>query len=108
MHRKLLCDSREGVDIHEEICYIEEKQDAEKKAAADAGKQPKNRFPFAEIVWNEGQEMLIITTELTARMECAAFIAKFGNKEYFRPDKDSLLYERQGEIEEALKKLMIN
>lgn len=36
------------------------------------------------------------------------FIAKYGSKEYFRHNKDLLLYERQGEIEDALKDLKLN
>ena len=81
---------------------------AVKKSAEEAGKHLENLFLFAELVWNDGQEMLIITTEVTTRKDCASFIAKFGSKEYFRHNKDLLLYERQGEIEDALKELKLN
>lgn len=79
-----------------------------KKQAETAGKQLSNMYLFAEDVFGEGQELLIITTELTAGRDTAGFIAKFGCKEYFRHNKDLLLYERQGEIQQALAELKLN
>ena len=79
-----------------------------KKVAEDTGKQLTNMYEFSELVFGEGQELLIITTELTAGKDTASFISKFGCKEYFRHNKDLLLYERQGEIQQALKDLKLN
>lgn len=79
-----------------------------KKLADETGKQLTHMYDFSEIVFGEGQELLIITTELTAGQETAKFISKFGCKEYFRHNKDLLLYERQGEIQQALKELKLN
>lgn len=79
-----------------------------KKDADETGKQMTNMFDFSEIVFGEGQELLIIVTELTAGKDTAAFIGKFGCKEYFRHNKDLLLYERQGEITQALKDMKLN
>lgn len=71
-------------------------------------KQMTNMFGFSELVFGEGQELLIIVTELTANKDTAAFISKFGCKEYYRHNKNLLLYERQGEIQQALKELQLN
>ena len=79
-----------------------------KKDAEETGKQMSNLFLFAEDVFGEGQEMLILVTELTAAKDTADFISKFGCKEYFRHNKDLLLYERQGEIAQALKQISLD
>lgn len=76
-----------------------------KKCSVETGKHLSNMYSFAESVWKDGQELLIITTELTIHKDTAMFIAKFGCDAYFRNNKDLLLYERQNEIREALNDL---
>jgi len=73
----------------------------------NAGRNLSNMFQFAEGVWNEGQELLIIVTELTANKNAVMFIARYGCREYFRHNKDLLLYERQNEIQQTLANLML-
>lgn len=69
-----------------------------KKQAEDAGKQLSNVFIFCEKVFAEGQEMLILVTELTISYYGAHFISRYGCKEYFNHNKELLFYERQKEI----------
>ena len=69
------------------------------------GRQMANMFLFSESVFGEGQELLVIATELTADRDSAAFIGKFGCKKYYRHNEELLPYERQGEIVRALKNL---
>lgn len=69
-----------------------------KKQAADAGKSLSNVFVFCEEVFAEGQEMLILVTELTISYYGAHFISRYGCKEYFNHNKELLFYERQKEI----------
>ena len=69
-----------------------------KKQAADSGKQLSNVFAFCEEVFDEGQEMLILVTELTISYYGAHFISRYGCKEYFNHNKELLFYERQKEI----------
>lgn len=57
-----------------------------------------NMFLFSEEVFGEGQEILIIVTDLTANHNSARFISEFGCEEYFRHNKELLFYERQKEI----------
>ena len=57
-----------------------------------------NMFTFAEEVFSEGQEMLIIVTELTKGYYSAHYISRYGCKKYFEHNKELLFYERQNEI----------
>lgn len=69
-----------------------------KNQADDAGKQLSNVFRFCEEVFEDGQELLILVTELTISNYCAHFISRYGCKEYFAHNKELLFYERQKEI----------
>ena len=69
-----------------------------KKLSTDAGKKLSNVFQFCEEVFPEGQEMLILVTELTISYYGAHFISRYGCKEYFAHNKELLFYERQKEI----------
>ena len=69
-----------------------------KKSAEKAGKKLSNMFLFAEDVFPDGQEMLILVTELTISRYGARFISRYGCREYFAHNKELLFYERQKEI----------
>ena len=71
---------------------------AQKKQADAAGKQLSNVFVFCEEVFGEGQEILILVTELTISYYGARFISRYGCKEYFNHNQELLFYERQKEI----------
>ena len=76
-----------------------------KKHAEDAGKKLSNMFKFCEDVFEEGQEMVILVTELTISYYGARFISRYGCKEYFAHNKELLFYERQKEIISELEDL---
>lgn len=67
-----------------------------------------NLFKFAEEVFDEGQEILILVTELTINYYSVQFISRYGCKEYFNHNKELLFYERQKEIIAEIKDLDIN
>ena len=69
-----------------------------KKLSTEAGKKLSNVFLFCEEVFPQGQEMLILVTELTISYYGAHFISRYGCKEYFAHNKELLFYERQKEI----------
>ena len=69
-----------------------------KKTADAAGKKLSNMFIFCEKVFEDGQEMVILVTELTISYYGAHFISRYGCKEYFAHNKALLFYERQKEI----------
>ena len=76
-----------------------------KKQAEAAGKELSNVFTFCEEVFGDGQEMLILVTELTISHYGAHFISRYGCREYFNHNKELLFYERQKEIIMELEKL---
>ena len=78
---------------------------AMKKQADAAGAQMSNLFRFCEEVLGDGQELLILVTELTISTYGARFISRYGCKEYFAHNKELLFYERQKEIITELENL---
>ena len=70
-----------------------------------ARKNLSNVFRFCEEVFAEGQEMLILVTELTIHTHAAKFIARYGCPEYFAHNKELLFYERQQDIITELERL---
>ena len=78
-----------------------------KKQEANAGIQLSNMFGFCEEVFGEGQEMLILVTELTISYYSAHFISRYGCKEYFNHNKELLFYERQKEIIREIESLKL-
>ena len=69
-----------------------------KKDAAAVSKNLENLFAFAEAAFGEGQEMLIIVTELTSARDAAWFISQYGCDAYFRHNRELLFYERQVQL----------
>ena len=69
-----------------------------KKESDEVGKTLSNVFKFCEESFGEGQEILILVTELTINYYSASFISRYGCKEYFNHNKELLFYERQKEI----------
>ena len=69
-----------------------------KKKVKDSQTVLTNAFTFCEEVFDEGQEMLILVTELTINTYSVQFISRYGCKEYFNHNKELLFYERQKEI----------
>lgn len=67
--------------------------------------QLNNIFLFCEKAFNDGQEMLILVTELTANFYSSRFIGRHGCDSYFKHNKELLFYERQKEIIRELENL---
>ncbi len=57
-----------------------------------------NLFKFAETAFDDGNEMLIIVTELTTNMYSSNFISRYGCEEYFAHNQELMFYERQKEL----------
>lgn len=69
-----------------------------KKQVEKTDSELENMFLFAEDVFDEGQEMLILVTELTKSFYSARYISRYGCDKYFEHNKELLFYERQNEI----------
>ena len=72
-----------------------------------AGAHLSHVFRFCEEVFGDGQELLILVTELTISYYGAYFISRYGCKEYFNHNKELLFYERQKEIIAKIEKLAL-
>lgn len=76
-----------------------------KTSAEAAGQNLTNVFSFFEEVFGEGQEMLILVTELTMNPHSSRFISAHGCEAYFKHNKGLLFNERLKEIDIALQEL---
>ncbi len=79
-----------------------------KKQSEICKKKLSNAFMFCEDVFQEGQEMLILVTELTINYYTATFISRYGCDEYFKHNKELLFYDRQKEIINELENLELD
>lgn len=78
------------------------------KNSEKAGNKLNNLFIFIEEVFAEGQEMLILVTELTMNYYASKFISRFGSREYFKHNKELLFFERQKELILEIEKLELD
>lgn len=80
----------------------------ELKSHAEKGKSVLSHlFAFCEEVFGEGQEMVILVTELTINPYASRFLSRYGSEAYFRHNKELLFYERQKEIIAEMENLNI-
>lgn len=64
-------------------------------------------FFFAENAFPEGNEMLILVTELTVNESSARFISRFGCEAYQKHNMRLMLSERQELLQEEIKELLL-
>ena len=88
-----------GIEAFKQLKTEFDKRSKTLKQQADtAGQELSNVFRFCEEVFDEGQELLILVTELTISRYGAHFISRYGCDEYFAHNKELVFYERQKEI----------
>ena len=81
---------------------------AEMKAETMAVKERLHHlFAFVEEVFEDGNEMLILVTELTVNTFSARFITMFGCEDYQKHNEKLMLSERQSDIKNELKELLL-
>ena len=78
-----------------------------RKRVSEMDAELDNMFAFAEDAFADGQEMLIIVTELTKGFYSAHYISRHGCVRYFKHNKELLFYERQNEILRKIEDLEI-
>ncbi len=61
-----------------------------------------NLFEFVKEAFSEGNELLLLVTELTANTDSARFIAQFGSEDYKEASKTMMITERQDAILEEI------
>jgi hypothetical protein len=57
-----------------------------------------NLFAFSEVAFMDGNEVLVLVTELTVNAYSSRFIATYGSEDYTKHNSDLLLHERQDDI----------
>ena len=75
--------------------------------SAEIGKKLSNLFAFVKEMFGDGNEMLVLVTDLTVNYNSARFISQKGCEEYYKYNKKFQIYERQQEIADAVEKLQI-
>lgn len=95
-----------GIEAFKQLkTEFDKRSKALKQQADTAGQELSNVFLFCEEVFDEGQELLILVTELTISRYGAHFISRYGCDEYFAHNKELLFYERQKEIIKEIENL---
>lgn len=92
------------------FAFLKEKYDntvaAMKKDTHQVQVELQALFAFVEEAFAEGNEMLILVTELTVNQNSARFIATFGSEDYKRHNKELMLSERSEEIKAQIMELL--
>ncbi|MBQ7761569.1 MAG: AAA family ATPase [Clostridia bacterium] len=78
--------------------YFNNKHADLKELAQRTTEELSNAFRFMEKAFGDGQEMLVFVTELTINDYTTSFISHYGCAEYFKHNKELLLYDRHKEI----------
>ena len=79
--------------------------DRMKQDTARAGRELHALFVFAEEAFGQGNEMLILVTELTVNNISAQFIAAFGSPDYDRHNEELMLSQRSSDIQQQIAQL---
>ena len=78
------------------------------KSISESSDSLSNVFKFCEEAFGDGQEMLILVTELTVSVYTAHFISRYGCKEYFDHNKEMMFFERQKNILREIQELNLD
>ena len=75
------------------------------KLAEDNRSAVDHMFEFAERAFGNGQELLVLVTELTTNDHCASFIGRYPSQRYHAHNQNLLFRERDKEIMLEMKTL---
>ena len=81
---------------------FEDETDQMRSQAKLCGVQTQRVFSYVADAFAEGNEMLILVTELTVNTDAARFIASFGCEPYTRYNEQLMLSQRSGRIAEKI------
>lgn len=88
---------------NEAFLYVKERFEKEltklKFSTQNTGKRLANLFTFVENAFAEGNEMLILLTELTVNNDSAGFISRFGCEAYEKHNREMMLSERENNLQ---------
>ncbi|MCR5655159.1 MAG: AAA family ATPase [Lachnospiraceae bacterium] len=98
--------SHEEAAAHLESCFNEETVRLKERTKKEQDVLT-HLFDFASAAFKNGNEMLILVTELTVNTYAAQFIATFGSDAYKEHSEKMLLGERQDDLMEKIKELKL-
>lgn len=78
-----------------------------KKRTEQTKKKLHALFTFVETAFGEGNELLILMTELTVNTRSAAFIARFGCEDYLKKNETLMITERQEKMQKTIAELVL-
>ena len=78
-----------------------------KEEAKAVSEKLENLFDFVEVAFEEGNEMLILVTELTVNEYSSLFIGRFGSAKYNKYSKELMVENKQDEIVSMIDKLKL-
>lgn len=84
---------------------FDEEVAAMKSSVAETGSKLHYLFEFADRAFSEGNEMLILVTELTVSRQSARYIAMFGSEDYQKYNELLMITERQNTMKQNIAKL---
>ena len=79
-----------------------------KEASEQVSQELHFLFAFAEESFGEGNEMLILVTELTVNTSSSQFIATFGSPDYKRHNEEMMLSGRSNDLKEQIGQLQLD
>ena len=93
-------------EAFERVKTVFEKRVRTMQAEADEiGMELTHMFRFISRAFGEGNEMLILVTEMTANKYSAKYISEHGCEEYYKYNKLFLLYERNQELLDEVERI---
>lgn len=87
--------------------HFDQKVQQMRQDSVQISKELSNLFEFVEKIFGDGNEMLVLVTDLTVNYNSAKFISQKGCKEYYKYNKKFQIYERQQEIADVMEQLQI-
>lgn len=95
----------------EVFTYIKEKFDGQvagmKDSVAEISKELHYLFEFTNKAFDEGNEMLVLVTELTVNKYSAHYISMYGCEDYQRYNQLLMVSERQQDLKDEIKELLL-
>lgn len=112
--KKELLDTSAKVDVsnHEEaFALVKQKFDGQvadmKERVAKTSDRLHHLFTFAGEAFEEGNEMLVLVTELTVNKYSSRYISMYGCEDYHKYNNLLMVSERQQDLKEEIKDLML-
>ena len=101
----------ENKDVNDAFAVVKAGFDDEvaemKESVSNVKARLHNLFEYVGKAFEEGNEMLLLVTELTVNENSSRFIAQFGSEDYTRASETLMISERQDAIKQEILELEI-